>query len=223
MLSTPQQQSNAQGNDGARGKPQSRNPKLAPPRSRGYSGHHLAGGPLRKMVPQAAKVAVQVTAGFVAVGRFLGETSLRHPAQWKRNVALDAGRVVGQNRGHCLHCGRPLEGFLAGDHFVQDQTERELVGPGIHLFARRLLGAHVIDRAHDHARFGVMERDRPIGVFAAYSPGFLSQAEVENLDAPLAGNHYVLRFQVAMSNVDRVCGRHAVRDLHADFYQPFNR
>lgn len=49
------------------------------------------------------------------------------------------------------------------------------------------------------------------------SAGF--QTEIKNLHAPIAGHQDIVRFQVAMNNIRRVCRRESIGDLHGQIEQ----
>jgi len=79
------------------------------------------------------------------------------------------------------------KGQVAGEKLIQANSQREDVGPMIELFALGLFGGHVRQRSDDQAF--ILFRGNPAGC---------GQAEVDNLDLTLSGNHDVGELQVAM-------------------------
>ncbi|HEU0031205.1 MAG TPA: hypothetical protein VFQ53_11270 [Kofleriaceae bacterium] len=118
------------------------------------------------------------------------------------------------------------------DHLVQHDAEREHVGAAVDRLARELLGRHVAGRADHHAgrrprrvdrgrlqrrvRHRLGERGR-LGVGRVLVVGRqLRDAEVEDLDAAIAGQEQVVGLDVAMDDVGFVRRREPARDLGRD-------
>jgi hypothetical protein len=126
-----------------------------------------------------------------------------------------ARRVVPEDRVERLDRALAPEGPLAGEHLVEDGSEREDVGAGVHRLAAHLLGGHVAHRAHDPAGLG---RERHRGHFLPFLghrvlPG---EAEVEHLDLPRAEQEHVLGLQVAVDDALLVRRGQPARDLEGD-------
>ena len=94
-----------------------------------------------------------------------------------------------------------LEGLLAGKELVEDGTQSENVGAMIQLFSGCLLGGHVGRSSHDYTGL----RHRRVAE--------LSDAEIENLNRVLAGQHEVGWFQIAMDDSTLVCESHRTAHL----------
>src|SRR5262245_56622418 len=97
----------------------------------------------------------------------------------------------------------------AGDHFVEHDTQAENVGTGIDINATRLLGGHVVWRAHDLSWFG----DAVIDLSRLCQ--FL-QTEVENFNQTIRSDHHVLRFDVTMNDPGIVSRRERRGHLRCD-------
>jgi len=102
----------------------------------------------------------------------------------------------------------------AVQRLVKRDTEAELVGSRVERLAAELLGCHVGRRAQEGAGLGD-------GVVAPHSGGSQSgvrlagrlliaeprQAEVHDPHRPVAADHDVLRFEIAVHDSGRVCRR----------------
>ncbi len=166
------------------------------------------------MLAQAPQLVKQVDRGSVSLARFLGEAPLDEPPQRRRRRPRERRRVVLDDGGHGLGRTVALEGAPAGGHFIQDQPEGKLVGAKIGWFAPRLLGRHVPHRAQDGPANGGLPVPRPL------TPGpQLSQSEVEDLDSLLAGDHDVLRLEVAVGDAGLVGGGHPIGHLNRQIEQ----
>ena len=83
--------------------------------------------------------------------------------------------------------------LLAGQHFVRNDSQRELVRAAIHGMPLHLLGRHVIRRAHHDAALGHL-----LGHDFRY-------AEVCDLGVRALVDQYVRRFDIAMDDALFVC------------------
>jgi hypothetical protein len=97
-----------------------------------------------------------------------------------------------------------LEGFVVGDDLVEDGSQREDVGAGVHPLPHHLLGGHVVGGAHHHAGLGHVRPAQP------------RQAEVEDLHPSVGLDVDVAGLQVAMDDVLGVGEGQPVADLLHD-------
>ena len=160
--------------------------------------------------PEPSEMGVSSTPREAAT---LARALLKASAVWKRPsgslarvirmISLRAGNAGvefdGRARGLVEMAGEDgvvavaLEGFLAGDHFVQGDAERIDIGAGVELLALDLFGRHVVKRADDVAGFG----EGAVG-------GHAGDAEVHQLDAAVGRKHDVGRLDVAMDDAARM-------------------
>src|SRR5437773_4219752 len=127
---------------------------------------------------------------------------------------------------------RPDERQLPGQHLEQDDAERKNIGPMIDLFAERLFGRHVGDRARHRGRTGRRRRGGPGRVLPRRaSRGPRRQTEVEDLRVALGRDDDVGGLDVAMDDafglrvgervgnlngeIDRAAGVHRPSANHA--------
>ena len=110
-----------------------------------------------------------------------------------RPVSVSSGGVLLQNRTHRLHGSIAIERALAGKHFVKNRAETEEIGAVVGALSLHLLGRHVADRSHYHARLSLRGQGRGIVQDCTFGVGEFGQAEVENLNASVAGDENVLR------------------------------
>ena len=98
------------------------------------------------------------------------------------------GRLLGALQQAGQH-GVGLEGYLAGEHLVENDAQGKQVGPGIDPPALGLLRRHVSRRAHQHAGLRhAVHFHRP------------RQPEVHHRDPAAAVYHDVLRLEVAVND-----------------------
>ena len=94
----------------------------------------------------------------------------------------------------------------AGQHLVEDATQRPEVAALVDLHAAGLLGRHVGDGADCRARIGEPAR----------RAGQLGEAEVEDLHLAVLGQHEVRRLDVAMDDAGVMGPRQPARHLQGD-------
>ena len=100
----------------------------------------------------------------------------------------------------------PRDPLTAGQHVVEDKAERVDVGAVIDSLALRLLGRHVLERAHD----GTQRRRRAGCTHRA------RDAEIHDQRAAVGRDHDVLGLEIAVHDADFVGGAEARRDLLRD-------
>ncbi len=105
--------------------------------------------------------------------------------------------------------GVTAEGERAGGHFIEDDTEREEIAAGVHLFAPDLLGRHVGDGAQSGAGTGEVLGAGALrggGVDERFTTGGdasgnLGKTEVENFGGAAFGDEDIRGFYIAMDNM----------------------
>src|SRR6185312_9827075 len=104
------------------------------------------------------------------------------------------------------------EGAAASGHLVEHGAEGALVGAGVERFAADLLRRHVPRRTHQ------CPRRREAGGFKIVGGGgeAAGDAEVENLDAAVGGEHDVLRLEVTVEDAGGVGGGQSGRHRGGD-------
>ncbi len=117
--------------------------------------------------------------------------------------------------------GRTGEGKSAGRHFIEHNSEREEIRPGIELFSAGLLGGHVGDRAHGASRAGekigsglragLQRAVARLGRFLRH--GELGEAKVQNFRRAARDQEDVRGLDVAMDDAFGVRGVQAIGDL----------
>ncbi len=127
-------------------------------------------------------------------------------------------RFLVQNRGHGFRASGTFECALPANHFVQNTSVAENIGKLIRWLAPDLLRRHVADGAQHHAGISLS------GGHAVHSFGLcvrtaqLRQSEIQDFQAPVFGDEYVFRFQVAMRNALIVRGGQPVGQLHRQLH-----
>ena len=114
-----------------------------------------------------------------------------------------------------LGAGLALEGPLSRRHLVEDRAERELVRAEVHASPLACSGRHVADGPEDRARLvaGAPSSAAPRAPPRRSRLDELGQAEVQDLDEPVLGDHHVLGLQVPVHDARLVRLGQAVGDL----------
>jgi hypothetical protein len=105
-----------------------------------------------------------------------------------------------------------LEGRAAGENLVEDATRSEDVRASVNAFAANLLRRHVARRSGDQ----LIER-------AVFALGWLSQAEIGDLDAILCVNHDVAGLDITMHDALGVSVGETITKLPGDRYNAAER
>ena len=153
----------------------------------------------------------------VAIRWILLQAALDNPSE----RLIQRRRLIVDDRGQRFDRSRAAKRILSRRHLVQDQPERELIGPEIDLFAARLLGRHVGRRPHHQSGPAHLHVRRRIGGLRHRE--VLRQPEVEDLRGPLRRDHHVLGLEIAMDESRGVCRRQSVRDARSDRQQFLER
>ena len=101
----------------------------------------------------------------------------------------------------------------ARQQFVEDDAEAEDIGGNVECLARRLFWRHVAWRTENGASDGVCHRVREIVRVVAARPQQFGQAEIYELDRPIACDQDVGGLQVAVQDPSIVSGLQCARDL----------
>jgi len=116
-----------------------------------------------------------------------------------------------------------VEGLVAGDHFIHDDTEGKQIRPSIQLIATGLLGRHITWGAQHQANLGTVMFRRFL------NPG---DAKVGNFYRPaVGGQHNIVGFHIPMDHtftvgiVERICELDTPFDdhLYRNFLTPCQR
>ena len=138
-------------------------------------------------------------------------------------------RLVAQDRRHRVARRVPPERPRAREQLVEDRAEGEQIGAVVHRDSADLLRRHVAHGAHHRAGLGKRSSEGRNSRFVAFRHGLLprgrlltsgrverppeSQAEVEDLDVPVARDEQVVGLQVAVHDAALVSGGESLRDL----------
>jgi hypothetical protein len=155
-----------------------------------FRGTRVGGHGPRKLL----QVVYQLGGG-IAVARVLREHSGDQPVQLLGHGGVGRahrpGLVVEDgSQQRDLIC--PLKAVLAGQHLVQHHTEGPDVGAAVERLAPHLLGAHVSHRAGPLSRRGEL------------APRKLGDAEVQDLEHAVGGDHEVRRLDVPVDHAPLV-------------------
>lgn len=147
------------------------------------------------------------------------ETASNQPVHVGRDLGTNAperGRRFGEDRAEQPGDRLAAEGPSSGEHLVQDDPQGELVRETVDGTLLGLLRRHVGSRAEEHARSRLDGDRRELPAGRPRSRGDqLGQAEVEDLDATLAGDHHVL-LQVPVHDARGVGGNQGLGDRARD-------
>jgi hypothetical protein len=175
---------------------------------------------------QVLEVAPEVARRLVAVLGSLLERALDHPRERLRDVVAQlAGRArrVLQDRGQDGQVGVAAERPLPGGHLVEDDAEGEDVGAVVDGQALGLLRRHVGDRPHDAPVLGDRLRLLRRAVAVVGSLPQLGEAEVEDLEPPVRGEHHVVGLQVPVQDALPVGSGHGVGEGDREREEPLHR
>ena len=128
----------------------------------------------------------------------------------------DVRRVFLEDRSHAVRRGLPGERALPRQHLVEHRTKREDVRSSVGRLSAHLLGRHVASGAENGSRIGGARERWRAGVVVRGRGVRAREAEVQDLDPPVAGQEDVLRLQVPVDDALLVRGREPVRQLRAD-------
>jgi hypothetical protein len=206
------------GQRGHRGDRQGR--PYAPSRGARRRGQARHDRPARAEARERLEVEQQVAGGLEALLRPLLQAVPHHPveARGHRPAALDElGRLLLEDRVQRLHRARALERAPAREHLVEDRPQGEDVGAVVDGLAPHLLRRHVAHRPDHRARARPPREGGQAGgvarVDGLLALGQLGEAEVQDLDEPVARHEQVLRLQVAVHDPVLVGRGEASRDL----------
>ncbi len=118
----------------------------------------------------------------------------------------------------------PAKGVLPGRHLEQHDSQCEKVGPRVERPSERLFRRHVADGAERRPGRRYLAWRRHVVLFPRRNgPEELGDAEVEDLDAIVVGNHDVRRLQISVQDSRGVSARKPVRDLSSEGQHPRER
>ena len=109
-----------------------------------------------------------------------------------------------------------MKGALPGGHLVEHAAQGEDVGEVIDRLAAHLLGRHVAHRAEDRPGHGAAHRRRGADVGPESLGSRPREAEIEDLQPPVAGEEEVLGLEVAVHDAPLVRRGEAARDVDAE-------
>jgi hypothetical protein len=180
----------------------------------------------------AGEFGDQIRRGRKSIVGGLGEATRDRAEQTLGNAAADrrqGNRIFANDGGKRLRRGGARECAPAGEHLVDDEAERKLIGSEVRRASRRLLGRHVANRPEDHSlerrrrhrrRHRLDRHRRGLRGIAEHLPG---EAEVEDLRPALGREHDVLRLEVAVHHAFGVRRGKSFGDLPGDRARVANR
>ena len=145
-----------------------------------------------------------------AARRLLVEGPRRHRGEGLRQaqgLRVEGGERLVHDPVDEARDGGRLEGPAPREHLVEDHPHRPHVGVVVHLRPLHELGGEVARRPQHHARLGQVR----VGRLRAAEAG---DAEVEDLDRPVAGQPDVGRLHVAVDDPHLVREVEAPADVH---------
>ena len=165
----------------------------------------------------------------IAGRRVLGEAASHDPGERCGKLRLDvrqARRLGVQDGRQRVESGRAGEGTPPGEHLEQNDAEGELVRAEVERQPARLFRRHIGDGAEQatglrgerrfHARMAG-------GLGEGSARCVFGEAEVEDLDQTLGGDHHVVRLEIAVDDPFLVRRGEAMGDLRRDRNQPAQR
>ena len=168
------------------------------------------------MVSDGLEIAGEIASRGIAIAGSLGKTPLEDPSKRLRHRRIDlvdGTRIVPKDRGERLRRRGAAEGRLAGQHLVEDASERKLVGSRRRFLSSSLFGRHVAESSDRYPR-----RREPSGCrrglrVVARVQAKRCEPEVEDLHASLGRHEDVRRLEVAVNDARFVRARDAVGEL----------
>ena len=139
---------------------------------------------------------------------------------WRSAGATVSGNSGGSSRRMAVITSTPVgrsNGGPSGEAFVEHQAEAEDIAARVHDFAAHLFGRHVTGGPEHGARHGARERLRLIAARRTARHLF-GQSEIEDLGAPVAREHDVLRLEIAVYDGLRVSRRQRFGHLYGDLH-----
>ena len=174
--------------------------------------HRLGDGALEPFVGRRrgrfaahrVEVAAELLGGAVAQLDGLLQAAVDERTQATGQLApqgVGEGRLVAQDGGEHLRRRAALERVAAGRHLEEHDAERKDVGARVHRLAARLLGGHVAGGAEHRPLLGQVAAGAAAGDLGlVVAADRLGDAEVEHLDAAVAGDHHVVGLEVAVED-----------------------
>ena len=109
-----------------------------------------------------------------------------------------------QDGVQCLDARIAIERAPAGQQLEQHRAEREHIRAFVRRLAADLFRRHVAGRAEHRVSRGPQWRRHRPSIEIRIADAKLGDAEVENLHAPVARDHHVLRLEIAVHDPLRV-------------------
>ena len=121
----------------------------------GLAGFRVPKSFFSKAVADGGEFVGEIARGGVAFLGFLCKAAVDRPAERGGRIGDERGERIGlfaQNRYESLSSGVAAECALSAEHFVDNQSQRKLIGTEIEREAGGLFGRHIFRRAQDYAR-----------------------------------------------------------------------